>query len=352
MMIKLVITCIICLGAILLIYILGVLLYALISEFKPLQIEEITIRKNENKSIQAGQVLSILTWNIGYGGLGKEMDFFYEGGQKVRPDKVLAKKYLDGITDFLSKHDSLDFILLQEIDFNSKRSYAVNQADSISSVLTDFNKISAVNYSSNYIPVPFFNPMGKVKSGLVLWSRYSPSNAKRASTPGKYSFPKRLFMLKRCLLITRYNVDNGKELVLINLHNSAFDDADQLRKEEMKFIKKLITEEYEKGNYVIAGGDWNQNPPGLNLDNINKYKNRSVWPIQKDFLPNEWNWVFDPSVPTNRDVHEPFNIQSTTCTILDYFVTSPNIEVLETKTTDMEFEFSDHQPVLISLKLK
>ena len=153
-------------------------------------------------------------------------------------------------------------------------------------------------------------------------------------------------------MITRYNVDNGKELVLINLHNSAFDDADQLRKEEMKFIKKLITEEYEKGNYVIAGGDWNQNPPGLNLDNINKYKNRSVWPIQKDFLPNEWNWVFDPSVPTNRDVHEPFNIQSTTCTILDYFVTSPNIEVLETKTTDMEFEFSDHQPVLISLKLK
>lgn len=352
MVIKLVITCIVCLGAILLLYVLVVLLYAFISEFKPPQIEDITIQKNEKKSIQAGQVLSLLTWNIGYCGLGKEMDFFYEGGQKVKPDEALSKIYLKGIIKFLSKQDTLDLLLLQEVDFNSGRSYGVNQADSISTVLTAFNKISAVNYFSNYIPVPFLNPMGKVKSGLVTLSRYAPVSAKRVSTPGKYSLPKRLFMLKRCLLISRYAADNGKELVLINLHNSAFDDADELRKDEMEFIKQIITEEYEKGNYVISGGDWNQNPPGLNLDQIKQYKTRSVWPINKDFLPNGWNWAFDPSNPTNRDVHEPFNIQTTSCTVLDYFVTSPNIEVLETKTTDMGFEFSDHQPVLISLKLK
>ncbi len=44
MVLKLVITCIVCLGAILLLYVLGVLLYAFISEFKPPQIEEITIQ--------------------------------------------------------------------------------------------------------------------------------------------------------------------------------------------------------------------------------------------------------------------------------------------------------------------
>jgi len=351
MVIKLVITCIICLGIILAIYILGVLLLGLITEFKPPQVEEIEIQKNDQKSIQAGQVLSLLSWNIGYGGLGKEMDFFYEGGQKVRPDTILSTKYLNGLKSFLNKQDSLDFILLQEVDFNSKRSYGVNQADAISAILTDFNKISAVNYFSNYVPVPFFNPMGKVKSGLVTWSKYALESAKRVSTPGKYSLPKRLFILKRCLLISRYEFDNGKELVLINLHNSAFDDADELRKAEMEFIKQFITEEYEKGNYVIAGGDWNQNPPDLNLEQIKQYKPRNVWPINKDFLPNGWNWAYDPSIPTNRDVHEPFNIQSSTCTVLDFFITSPNIKIIETRTTDLGFEFSDHQPVLIKLKL-
>ena len=129
------------------------------------------------------------------------------------------------------------------------------------------------------------------------------------------------------MLVTRYDIDNDKELVLINLHNSAFDDADDLRREELKLLKQLMLEEYGKGNYVIAGGDWNQNPPSLNFKNIKKYNTRSVWPIEKDFFPEEWSYAFDSRIPTNRDVHETFNLNSTTTTILDYFVTSPNIDV-------------------------
>lgn len=350
--VKLVISCIICLGGILLIYILGVLLYSYFSEFKPAQVEELTIQIKGQKVISTHQELSLLTWNIGYGGLGKEMDFFYEGGKMARPDKNLSTLYLKGITDFLKKQDSLDFIMLQEVDFDAKRSFEVDQSLHLSAALTQFNEISAVNYFSKYVPVPFLHPMGKVKSGLVTLSKYVATAASRMATPGEYPIPKRLFMLKRCLLVLRYETDNGKDLVLINLHNSAFDDAHELRKEELDFLKQIISKEYEKGNYIIAGGDWNQNPPGLDMATINKYKTRKVWPIEKDFLPTGWNWAFDPSVPTNRDVHESFNIQTTTCTILDYFVTSPNIEVLQIKTVDLEFEDSDHQPVIVTLKLK
>jgi len=352
MVIKLIIACVVCLVGILLIYIVGVLIYSLLSEFKPSQVEEITTEHVGLKQIKANQELKLLTWNIGYAGLGKEMDFFYEGGQKVRPDKDLSKSYLQGISDVLVKQDSIDFILLQEVDFDSKRSYNIDQSIEISTVLPKHNKISAINYLSKYVPVPYLNPMGKVKSGLLSYSKYKATEANRLATPGKYSLPTRLFMLKRCLLISRYQVDNEKELVLINLHNSAFNDAEELRKAELNFLKQLIIEEYGKGNYVIAGGDWNQNPPGLNMGKIEKYKTRSVWPIEKNYLPKDWNWAFDLSVPTNRDVHEPFNIHTTTCSILDYFVTSPNIELIETKTIDKGFVYSDHQPVLVVIKLK
>ncbi len=351
MIIKLIIACIVCLVGISLLYVMGVFLYTMLTEFQPSQIEDITIQNSGKEHINADQELRLLTWNIGYGGLGKEMDFFYEGGRMVRPDKSSSKCYLQGISDVLKKQDFLDVILLQEVDFDSKRSYFVDQSCTISVVLPDYNEMSTVNYFSKYVPVPFFNPMGKVKSGLATYSMYKPTEATRVATPGKYSFPKRLFMLKRCFLITRYNVDNSKELVLINLHNSAFEDADDLRKGELNLLKQLIINEYEKGNYVIAGGDWNQNPSNLNLKNIKKYNARSVWPVEKDFLPGDWNWAYDPSIPTNRDVHETFNLQTTTCTVLDYFVTSPNVEVISTKAVDLGFEFSDHQPVIIQLKL-
>ena len=351
MIIKLIIVCIVCLVGIMIIYIFGVFVYSLFSEFKPPQVEDITIEHTGKKVIHTDQELRFLTWNIGYGGLGKEMDFFYEGGRMVRPVESSSKRYLQGISNVLIKQDSIDIILLQEVDFDSKRSYSVDQSQIISDVLPDYNKMTTVNYFSKYVPVPFFDPMGKVKSGLATYSKYKPVEATRIATPGKYSLPKRLFMLKRCFLITRYAVENSKELVLINLHNSAFEDADEMRNEELNFLKQLIIYEYKKGNYIIAGGDWNQNPPDMNLKTIKKYSTRSVWPVEKKFLPENWVWAFDPSMPTNRDVHEPFNLQTTTCTILDYFLTSPNIEVISTKAVDLGFEFSDHQPLIIQLKL-
>lgn len=45
-----------------------------------------------------------------------------------------------------------------------------------------------------------------------------------------------------------------KELVIINLHLEAYDDGEG--KAEM--MRGIMEEELAKGNYVIAGGDFNQ----------------------------------------------------------------------------------------------
>ena len=100
--------------------------------------------------------------------------------------------------------------------------------------------------------------IGKVQSGLLTLSSFGALKAERIALTGTYTWPVRVAQLKRCLLVERVPLEGSdKELVLINLHLEAYDDGDakQIQTEE---LLKLLTTEYEKGNYCIAGGDFNQ----------------------------------------------------------------------------------------------
>lgn len=353
MIIKLVIGCVLCLTVIAFLYFAGVLIYTTLTEFKPEPAEKLSLNQQHPVSqVPIPAELNILIWNIGYGGLGKEMDFFYEGGKMVRPNASQSQKYLDGITEFLTANDSIDVFMLQEVDFGSRRSYFTQQATVLSSAVKNSTYSTAVNYLSDFVPVPFFEPMGKVNSGLMTISRFPPAECKRISAPGSYTWPKRLFMLKRCILVSRFQLPGQHELVLVNLHNSAFDDADALRDEELKLIKAFAVDEFQKGNYLIIGGDWNQNPPSLNMHDQVPFKVKSLRPIPDSLIANDWTWVFDNKLPTNRDVDKPFDADSTLCSLIDFFLVSPNISVLETHTINLGFENSDHLPVILKVRLK
>jgi len=347
--IKFFLICLLCLVGAVIIYVLSVLTYTTLTEFKPPEKTATEIRGNAPMVIDASRNLRLLTWNIGYAGLGKEMDFFYEGGQQVRPSQELNSSYLSGITSFIELHSSLDVIILQEVDLDSKRSYGQNEMEIISNTIPDHTLSYAVNYRSAFVPVPILHPMGRVKSGLVTFSKFQPRQAYRLATPGNYPWPKRLYLLKRCFLVSRYKVTNGHELVIINLHNSAFDDASEQRAMETEMLYSLAMSEYDRGNYVIAGGDWNQNPPGWKASEIKDYKARQVWPLDRDLFPQDWTWAYDPRVPTNRDVSRPFRKDSTATTILDFFLLSPNLEKINAETLDLAFEYSDHQPVILQV---
>jgi len=73
--------------------------------------------------------------------------------------------------------------------------------------------------------------------------------------------------------------------------------------------------------------------------------------IEPDFFPEGWQWVFDPEVPSNRDVNQPYTKGKTPTTIIDFFVVSPNLEVIDVKTQDLGFEWSDHHPVRMRFRL-
>ena len=70
--------------------------------------------------------LTVLSWNIGYAGLGDDMDFFYDGGKRVRDSRRRTLENLRNIVAELRKADA-DIMLLQEVDCDSHRSYGIRE---------------------------------------------------------------------------------------------------------------------------------------------------------------------------------------------------------------------------------
>lgn len=309
--------------------------------------------KGEGKPIDKTQrEFNFLTWNIGYAGLGKEMDFFYEGGKQVRPTIEQNEKYLDGIKKVLLDNKIVDFILLQEVDVYSKRSWYDNEFIKISKILPKFFNVFITNYDARFVPLPIWKPMGRVISGMANYLQIKPDDVEVCYFKASFYWPKRLFFIKRCYVLTRFSLDNGKDLVVFNIHNSAYGDAETLRKSELEELGFIMQKEYNHGNYVVAGGDWNNNPRGFSPSSITS-GDQIFEADQMDsaFLP-DWQYVFDSVEPSNRNVDMPYQKGLTSTTILDFFVVSPNIEVKEIKTFSLGFEFSDHNPVSMKIELK
>ena len=217
--------------------------------------------------------------------------------------------------------------------------------------MKDHSPVFAKNYDVFFVPKPISNPMGKVLSGIATFSKYTPASSTRYAFPGDFGFPTQLFWLDRCFLVNRYPLTNGKELVLINTHNEAFDEGD-IRKAQMEYLKGFILNEYRIGNFVIAGGDWNQCPPDFKPAFHGDRVNTSQMVMQSDYLPSEWKWAYDSTTPSNRTVIAAYDHSTTTTTVIDFFLLSPNTEYDYVKCSRLGFTNSDHNPVIIRVKLK
>ncbi len=345
-----------------LLYAVSILVYGGVTDYQPEAVIRLETEMQSPITAIEDSTFSMLIWNIGYAGLGAEADFFYHGSgfftcgdNMVRPTEELSNKYFNGANDFL-KNNPADFVLLQEVDFKSKRSYYNNQFEKFQKTLPSYSASKATNFQVSRIPAPILQPWkayGECHSGLATFSRYQPKEVTRFQLPGEFEWPNKPFMLDRCLQVTRYPL-NGKELVIVNVHNTAYEKDGTFKMQQLDFLKNLILPEYEKGNYVIAGGDWNQSPPNLPRDHFKKmdlsaYKNLNV---PEDLFPKDWKWVFDPTVATNRSNRDPYKEGETFTTLIDFFLVSPNLNALSVKGIDMKFAFSDHQPVMMEVTIK
>ena len=324
------------------------------TEYKPDAVEDLALLQSADRQLTPGQDLDVLSWNVGYGGLGKNSDFFMDGGTEVKaagPNAV--GEYLNGINGYLYDGETPDLILLQEVDTDSTRTYGIDETAYLAGGL-ELSRVHALNYSCNFVPYPL-PPIGKVHSGLYTMTQYSIAQAQRIALPCPFSWPVSTANLKRCLLVSYLPIEGSdSQLVLVNLHLEAYDSGEG-KIAQTNQLREFIQSEYEKGNYVIAGGDFNQVFPG----SLEVYPNThpelwAVGTLDDSLLPEGWQFVYDLSNPTCRLLNQPYDPSDTVNTqyyVIDGFIVSPNVTLNSVESVDLGFENSDHNPVRMSVTL-
>ena len=328
----------------------GLLGYLSLTEYRPDDIEPLEVVQAARKdNVRVGERLDVLSFNTGYCGLGREQDFFMDGGSMVRPrSEEDVRANLNGILSELVRQN-VDIYLLQEVDFDSWRSYYTNQADTYRHGLS-LNMACAYNFKCEFVPFPW-PPLGKVESGLVTFTGLNVTEATRESLPVPFSWPVSMANLKRCLLIERVPVEGtDRELVIINLHLEAYDDGEGKRAQTEQLMQ-ILAAEYRNGNYVIAGGDFNQTFEGAASYPL---LDESFWQPSKVYvsdLPNGFSFVYDDATPTCRLLNKPYDGERKNAQfyVIDGFIVSDNLKVNLIETVDLNFQYSDHNPVLLQV---
>ena len=325
------------------------------SEYFPEDTESLNIEGEKSKDLKIDETATIITYNLGYLSLDNTQDFFMDGGENVRPkNATTVTKNLAAVKSFIENQDA-DIFLFQEVDTNAKRSYNINEYEQLKE---DFDGTSTFAYmfKSLYIPYPIFNTVGHVESGVMTLNRFDVNSATRIALPSAYSWPVRAVMYKNCLLEQRVTIDGSdKELVVYNVHLDAY-GKEEGKTEQLDILINKMKEEYDKGNYVIAGGDFNQTFPGVDTEKFPVVNTDNFVPTQmsEDYLPEDFKFVTDLERPSSRLLNEVYSgsYDNTQLYIIDGYIVSENVDVESVETIENNFSYSDHHPVKLEVRLK
>lgn len=311
----------------------------------------------EVKEVPAGEELSLVSWNMGFGAYTDEYSFFMDGGKYSRGlSEEIVTDTVEQIASDLSSFGS-DFYFVQEIDVDATRSYHIDEYEMITEPFGGKCKVYAQNYDSPYLFYPILKPHGKSKAGLATVSDYTITSALRMSLPIQSGFAKFLD-LDRCYVINRIPTDNGKELVLINFHLSAYTTDPAIGDRQLSMLYEDMTKEYEKGNYVVCGGDFNkdllENSAEIFGVSGDDYSWARAFPYDK--VPEGITVVapFDEEnpVPSCRNADRPWDEDTNFQLTVDGFIISDNVKCVEAKVIDKQFACSDHNPVCMDFILE
>ena len=355
---KKVVKIIICVLLALLIAVGGYLGYVLLSYSRIDDNQEIIPKKTgQDTTIKINESYKIVTQNIGFGAYTQNFTFFMDGGTQSWADSE------ESVIECIAKAGDTvelyepDFVLFQEVDFDSTRSYHINQREILEKRFNYLSSAFAVNYDSAFLMYPFNEPHGASKAGILTLSKFNISSSLRRSLPISEGFSKFLD-LDRCYSVSRIPVENGKELVLYNVHLSAYGGSDEIRTAQMTMLFNDMKTEYENGNYCVCGGDFNHDFTGDSTQKLNggqKVDFGWAQPFPTDLLPDCidrcTNYKNESLIPTCRNCDIPYKEGNFTI-IVDGFLVTDNVETVSVENVKTGFVYSDHNPVVLEFKLK
>ncbi len=328
--------------------------YLSATEYRPPDRESVVLNGTAASSVSPGDEITVVTWNIGYGALGDNADYFLDGGSMVQTaDEDRVEENLAGILAAIAEMDP-DVLFLQETDRDSTRSLHVDEVERFRTALTGYVSAYAENFRVAFLPYPV-PPIGKVEAGIATFSAFAASDAERIQLPVPFSWPMRLVNLKRCLLVTRVPVEGSEhELVLVNLHLEAYDDGEG-KAVQTAMLAEFLENEAAAGNWVIAGGDFNQIFSSADPDAYPAQEGKwAAQEIDETRFGDGWQFLMDVRVPSCRSLEQPYagaDLANFQYYLIDGFIVSGNLTVKKLETQDLGFAYTDHNPVLLRVTL-
>ncbi len=348
-------------GAVLLAILLVALSYLAYVFFSYSRIEDnqhlSPVASGKSEMVLCGETYTIVTQNIGFGAYTPDFTFFMDGGtESWAESEESVINCVNAAADKVKEYDP-DFVLFQEVDTDSTRSYHTDQREMLTGAFSSFSSAFAVNYHSAFLFYPFNEPHGASNSGILTLSRFNIDSALRRSLPISENFSKFLD-LDRCYSVSRIPAENSKELVIYNVHLSAYGGSDEIRTAQMTMLFNDVKAEYKKGNYCVVGGDFNHDFTGdstQKLNNVGATDFGWAQPFPDELLPECivkcTNYENDEYIPTCRNCDVPYSPENFTI-IVDGFLVTENVEAVKVENVNNEFSYSDHNPVVLEFVLK
>lgn len=291
---------------------------------------------------QVSDRLSVLTWNIGYAGLGKDADLFTDNGRSLRalPAQEIASA-AQGIATWLATR-SADVICVQENADAGFLTRKVAVRRIIDHALVNRQAVFWSDMKTVFVPRAL-----KLNHGMSVHSRVRLAQCRAELLPEDNTYHLGVLKKHYGMLISRLKrEDCARDWVVINVHLSAYDDGGQTRRSQVQRVMEIAHKAYDAGDFVVIAGDWNMRLSATDFAHKTAQENLFwVRDFPHEFLPQGWRVVIDKETPTVRSLNAAFRPDHSYTTIVDGFVISPNVDLVQISTAPMGFNWTDHHPV-------
>lgn len=316
-----------------------------LNSFDPAPTIDLEISGPPGARVSPEDPITFLSWNVGFAGMSAEVDFIPDGGRHFRASS--AEQVGLNSRSILERIHAVHapVLFLQELSRSSFLTRGVDVLEVFQDSLNQYQSSFTPTTHTGWLPLA-----GSLEIGKATFSTLKMAAGVRRALPTAPDFPS-VTIQHFNILETRLPVEGVDwEWVLLNIHLAAFDDG-PLRREQLAEVVALMAEEFQAGNRVVAGGDWNLLLADTDFPYSTDEKNLFwVRELPGKVVPAGWQWGVDPSTPTCRTLEQPYRPGVNYTCVIDGFLVSPNVEILSTETLNLEFANSDHHPVVMSAR--
>ncbi len=302
----------------------------------------------ETRTIEPGDTISVVSWNIHYGG-GPTMAV---GRGQTRAEVI---GYLESIATHIRSWKP-DIVALQEVDRGAIRSYGIDQLTWLQQATGMPHAAWTPTWDARWVPSPGMDPktqIGQVHSGQAVLSRFPLSQPVRHGLPQPpaNSWIYNRFYLHRALLEVRAQLGPTRSARIVNAHLEAYHPGNRV--DQAGRSAELLS---NGAPHTLFLGDMNCVPPEADLrkafpdepetdmsgdetirllrdiPGISEVVPSSVYAAHE----SPW-WTFPAHAPNRR---------------LDYIFHGEGLTLATARVPRMEEPPSDHLPVIATFRVE